>query len=91
MAAAGVLPAAGGGGGGLSTSASISSISPPGVRGGVAPPPPPAAPAARVHFAALDANQMLDLVVSLADLGVYPGDGWMAAHEQRMAALAGGG
>ncbi|KAG2486390.1 hypothetical protein HYH03_014968 [Edaphochlamys debaryana] len=45
---------------------------------------------AALTFAALDANQMLDLAVALADLYVYPGDGFMRAHEARMARLAEG-
>ncbi|GLI70824.1 hypothetical protein VaNZ11_015828 [Volvox africanus] len=45
----------------------------------------------RFAFAGLDTNQMLDLAVALADLYVYPGDTWMAAHEAHMALTGGGG
>ncbi|GIL80464.1 hypothetical protein Vretimale_16093 [Volvox reticuliferus] len=50
-----------------------------------------AATPSRFAFAGLDTNQMLDLAVALADLYVYPGDSWMAAHEAHMALTGGGG
>ncbi|KXZ43304.1 hypothetical protein GPECTOR_95g693 [Gonium pectorale] len=75
-----------GGGPSASTAAAAAHSSPAGARQPSPPPPPPR----RLEFPGLDANQLLDLAVALADLYVYPGDEWMAAHEARMAALGGG-
>ncbi|EFJ43626.1 hypothetical protein VOLCADRAFT_96171 [Volvox carteri f. nagariensis] len=86
MAAAGVVPkTARATSTATSVSSPASSTISPGVRdaaGGTAAPP------SRFAFSGLDSNQMVDLAVALADLYVYPGDMWMAAHEAHMA-LAG--